>query len=146
VSRDADEIRQEIDETREELGETLEAIGARVAPGHVAEQVREDVDEKLDKVSPARILRRRTEGLRSTVARMTEAGAGEGTLDGAVGDRVRAVCDVAAREVRSAPPSAQALAAFGAGLAATAILPSFARRRFVALLVGGAGAAAAISR
>jgi len=148
VSRDADEIRQEIDQTRDELGETLEAIGARVAPGHVAERVKEDVDEKLDKVRPARILERRIEGLRAGARRMSDAAsaAGAGTGAEAVGDRLRRICDTAAREVRSAPPSAQALAAFGAGLATTAVLPSFARRRLAALVIGAVVAVVAIAR
>lgn len=148
MTRDADEIRQEIDQTRDELGETLEAIGARVAPAHVAERVKEDVDEKLDKVRPARILERRTEGLRARVRRISEAGSatGAGTGAEAAAERVRRVCDTAAREVRSAPPSAQALAAFGGGLAATAVLPSFARRRLVTLLIGAVVAVVAVAR
>lgn len=153
VTRDADEIRQEIDDTREELGETLEAIGARVAPGHVAQRVRDDVDDKLDKVSPARVLRRRTEGLRTSLRRVAESGAGDaggavGDAGGAAapGDRLRRMCSTAVDEVSSAPPPAQALAAFGGGLALTAILPSFARRRLTALVLGAAVAAYALAR
>ena len=153
VTSDADEIRQEIDDTREELGETLEAIGARVAPGHVAQRVRDDVDDKLDKVSPARVLRRRTEGLRTSLRRVAESGAvdaGAAVADSggtaAVGDRLRRMCSTAVDEVSSAPPPAQALAAFGGGLAFTAILPRFARRRSTALLLGAAVAAYAFSR
>ena len=69
MSRDADEIRQEIDRARDDLGETLEAIGDRVAPKHVAQRVKDDVDDKIDaigdKVSPKRIFQRKTEGIRS---------------------------------------------------------------------------------
>ena len=69
MSREADEIREEIDRARGELGETLEAIGDRVAPKHVAQRVKGDVDDKIDaigdKVSPRRIFRRRTESIRT---------------------------------------------------------------------------------
>jgi len=152
VTRDADEIRQEIDTTREELGETLEAIGARVAPGHVAQRVREDVDGRLDdlgdKVSPARIIRRRTEQLRTTVRRFTETdAAGDGASGAAaMGDKLRRACSTAAEEVSSAPPPAQALAALGGGLALTAVLPRFARRRPTVFVLGAAIAAYALTR
>jgi len=77
VSRDPDEIRQEIDRAREDLGETLEAIGDRVAPKHVAQRVKDDVDEKIeaigDKVSPRRIFQRKTESIRSGLRNRGEA-------------------------------------------------------------------------
>lgn len=153
MTRDADEIRHEIDQTREELGETLEAIGARVAPGHVAQRVKEDVDDRLDvlgdKVSPARILRRRTEELRTALRRVTEtsaAGSGEAGGAAAVADAVRRACSTAAEEVSSAPPPAQAVVALGGGLALTAVLPSFARRRATVLVLGAAVAAFAMAR
>ena len=158
MTRDADEIRQEIDETREELGETLEAIGDRVAPSHVAQQVRDDVGEKM---SPKRILERRTEGLRQGLRTVMESGASEagpGGPDGGaapegtvaeLGDRLRRMSATAAEQAKAAPEEeqdrARVLAAFGAGVALTAVLPGFARRRAVALLIGAviAGVAAA---
>ena len=168
MTRDADDIRKEIDDTREELGETLEAIGARVAPSHVAQQVRDDVGEK---VSPKRILERRTEGLRQGLRAVLDSGAAAGPVgpDGAevlagggpagggapegtvaqLGDRLRRMSATAAEQARAAPEDeqvrARVLAAFGSGVALTAVLPAFARRRSVALLVGAilAGVAAA---
>ena len=153
MTRDADDIRQEIDDTREELSETLEAIGARVAPSHVAQQVRDDVGEK---VSPKRILERRTAGLRHGLRAVLDSGSTpggdarvpEGTV-AQVGDRLRRMSATAAEQAAAAPLEAQVqartLAAFGAGVALTAVLPGFARRRAVALLVGAvlAGVAAA---
>lgn len=156
MTRDADEIRQEIDETREELGETLEAIGARVAPSHVAQQVRDDVGEKM---SPKRILERRTEGLRQGLRTVMESGASEGGSDGGaapegtvaeLGDRLRRMSATAAEQAKAAPEEeqdrARVLAAFGAGVALTAVLPGFARRRAVALLIGAVVAGVAAAR
>lgn len=81
MSRDPDEIREEIDRARGELGETLEAIGDRVAPKHVAQRVKGDVDDKIDaigdKVSPKRIFQRRTAGIRSGLRNR-----GESRMDG----------------------------------------------------------------
>lgn len=149
MTRDADDIRQEIDQAREELGETLEAIGDRVAPGHVAQRVRDDVDDRMDKVSPARVLRRQTEALRGSLRRVAESGAaGDPDAGGAaaVGDRLARAWSTAAQEVSSAPPPAQALAAFGGGLALTALLPAFARRRPAVFVIGAAVAAYALAR
>ena len=83
MSRDPDEIREEIESAREDLGETLEAIGDRVAPKHVAKRVKDDVDDKIDaigdKVSPKRILARRTESIRSGLR--NRGGSGMDTID-----------------------------------------------------------------
>ena len=83
MSRDPDEIREEIEAAREDLGETLEAIGDRVAPKHVAKRVKSDVDDKIDaigdKVSPKRILARRTESIRSGLR--NRGGSGMDTTD-----------------------------------------------------------------
>ena len=83
MSRDPDEIREEIETAREDLGETLEAIGDRVAPKHVAKRVKDDVDDKIDaigdKVSPKRILARRTESIRSGLR--NRGGSGMDTID-----------------------------------------------------------------
>jgi hypothetical protein len=161
MSRDPDEIRHEIDETRDELGETLEAIGARMAPSHVAQQVRGDVEDKLgeigDKVSPKRILERRTEGLRRGLRSVVESGARDGEGGAAVpaglagvGPRLRRMSATAAEQASAAPPDKQAeakvLAAFGGGVALTAILPAFARRRPFALVVGAVLAGVARAR
>src|SRR3954452_15260339 len=54
MSRNADQIRQEIEATRGQLAQNLEAIGDKVSPKHVVESISE-------KVSPRRILSRQTE-------------------------------------------------------------------------------------
>ena len=151
MSKDPDEIRHEIDQTREELGETLEAIGARVAPAHVAQRVKDDVDERLDdlgdRVSPKRILARRTESLRAGLRSIAEEAEGDDAgAPAAAADRLRRAYGAAAEQVSAAPPQAQVVAAFGAGLVLTALLPSFARGRSALLVVGTAVAGFALAR
>ncbi len=64
MGRRSDEVRRDIHQARGELGETLEAIGVGVAPGKVVARAKETVAEKVDdvreKVTPTRVVKRRT--------------------------------------------------------------------------------------
>src|SRR4051812_45010448 len=149
MSRNADQIRQEIEATRGQLAQNLEAIGDKVSPKHVGESIPE-------RVSPRRILNRQTEkvkdGLSSVgdsvmgrassaantvggsvrgVAGTTSASVSSARQDAAnqvqsLSERVRSVSTSAGDQLKAAPdanPMASALVAFGAGLVVGLALP-----------------------
>jgi hypothetical protein len=161
MSRNADQIRQEIESSRGQLAQNLEAIGDKVSPKHVVESI-------SDKVNPRRILNRQTEkvkdglssvgdsvlgrasgaanGVRSSIggAAGSASGTASSVRDGAVdqvqslGERMRSVSSSASGQLRSAPdsnPMASALVAFGAGLVVGLALPPSRTERQAAATV-----------
>lgn len=84
MSRDAQQIRQEIEETRGQLGQTLEAIGDRVSPRHM-------VEDLAEKVSPRRLVRRQTERMKEGITN--------------VGDTVKSKANGAVNGIAAATPS-----------------------------------------
>jgi len=129
MAQSPEELRQDIERTRANLGETLEAIG--------------------DRVSPGRMVERRTQRVRNRFSSMKEAvmGTAQGAY-GAAGDRAASVsgtaqstahgardaAGTAVEQVREAPqavrrqtqgnPLAAGLVAFGAGLLVATVLPT----------------------
>jgi hypothetical protein len=113
VGKSTQELKYDIERTREDLGETLDAIG--------------------DRVSPGRIVHRRTERVRNafTSARTTIMGSTESVQDGA--HQAGAAMTSAADQARQAPqqvlrqtegnPLAAGLIAFGVGLVVASVIP-----------------------
>ena len=70
----AEELTRDIERVRGDLGSTLEAIGDRVAPKKVAARAKAKATDKVEdlreRVSPKRVLERRTEDLRTRVRRV----------------------------------------------------------------------------
>ena len=118
MGQSADQLRREIDETRQDLSGTLDAIG--------------------DRVSPGRIVQRRTERVRRVFSSARESVMGSAemvsdTAQGATGQAGSAVSTVAST-ARHAPqqmlrqtegnPLAAGLVAFGVGLVVASIIPA----------------------
>jgi uncharacterized protein YjbJ (UPF0337 family) len=121
VGKSAQELRHDIERTREDLGETLDAIG--------------------DRVSPGRIVQRRTERVRNalTSVKTSVMGAGESAQSGAQGavhsaqEQAASAVGTVADTARQAPqqvlrqtqgnPLAAGLVAFGVGLVVASLIP-----------------------
>lgn len=110
MGQSPEELKGQIEATRSDLGETLDAIG--------------------DRVSPGRMIQRRTNRVREGVQRVRDGvmGVAQGTLDTAqdrldgAADNVRSVPDAARRRTQGAPLVMGAVA-FGVGVLIAALLP-----------------------
>lgn len=112
MGQDADELRRDIERTRDDLGGTLDAIG--------------------DRVSPGRMIERRTNRMRNTVRSMRErvmGGVGD-TTAGAV-DGIKHAPETALQRTEGAPMVAGALA-FGVGFLTAAVFPPTEREKQMA--------------
>ena len=122
MGKSAQELRYDIERTREDLGETLDAIG--------------------DRVSPGRIVQRRTERVRNalTSVKTSVMGAGESAQTGVhagvdnVQEQASSAVGTVADAARQAPqqvlrqtegnPLAAGLVAFGVGLIVASVIPA----------------------
>lgn len=114
MSRDSEELRQDIAQTRQELSS--------------------DVDAIVDRVSPSQIAHRQGERIKGKFQRAKEAVMGSSE---SMGTQTRHTMDNVKDEVQHAPqrvreetrgnPLAAGLIAFGAGLLASSLLPSSTR-------------------
>ena len=157
----AEELTRDIERVRGDLGSTLEAIGDRVAPKKVAARAKAKATDKVEdlreRVSPKRVLERRTEDLRTRVRRVQASVTGRSD-DMASGDsrasrgtkaargqarqvsqRTGRAASSVAEQAKSAPeaikttaqgrPVAAALVAFGAGVLIARLMPPTERER-----------------
>lgn len=114
MSKESEELRQQIAQTRRELSH--------------------DVDAIADKVSPSRVVHRQGEKIKSSIHRAKEAVMGANET---ASDHTRKAADNVGEQARQAPqqvlaqtrgnPLAAGLIAFGAGLLVSSLLPSSER-------------------
>jgi gas vesicle protein len=126
------ELRREIEQTRADLGETLEAIGERVSPGRIVHRRTERVKRGFVSVKEAVMgsatdayesAGRGVEGAASRAQSAAQSTAHEARdLAGTAADQVREAPQVIRRQTRGNPIAA-GLVAFGGGLLVAAAFP-----------------------
>jgi ElaB/YqjD/DUF883 family membrane-anchored ribosome-binding protein len=113
MGQSPEELKQDIETTRTELGETLDAIGDRVSPGRM-------IERKTNRV------RQGLRGARDRVMGVAQS-AVEGTKEhlGATADAVREAPQAGRQQTQGSPLVAGALA-FGVGFLVASLLPKTA--------------------
>jgi len=109
------ELRQEIEETREHMGDTLDAIGDRVSPSRIVERRTNRAKQSIDD------LRERVMGAVPSKPNLDARGSASSAVT-AVGDSVRSAPDAVTRSAQGNPLIAGGLA-FGLGVLVASLLP-----------------------
>ena len=129
MAQSPEELRRDIERTRANLGETLEAIGDRVSPGRIVERRTQRVGSRLRSIKVAVMGSAHdaygAAGDRAASVTGTAQSTAQGALDaaGAAVEQVREAPHVVRRQTQGNPLAA-GLVAFGAGLLIATVLPA----------------------
>jgi DNA-binding protein len=129
MAQSPEELRLDIERTRANLGETLEAIGDRVSPGRIVERRTQRVRNRLSSMKVAVMGSAQNASGAVSGGAASAAGAAQSTAQGALG-----AAGIAVDQVREAPqavrrqtqgnPLAAGFVAFGTGLLVASLLPT----------------------
>ena len=129
MAQSPEELRQDIERTRANLGETLEAIGDRVSPGRIVERRTQRVRNRFSSMKEAVMGTAHgaygAAGNRASSVSGTAQSTAHGALDaaGTAVDQVREAPQAVRRQTQGNPLAA-GLVAFGAGLLVATVLPT----------------------
>jgi len=122
VGQSAEELRRDIERTRDDLGGTLDAIGDRVSPGRIMQRRTSAVRDRFTSVKDS-IMGSATDAYSSATGSVQDAGHGMADRASSAASTVTDTPQLVKRQTQGNPLAA-GIIAFGGGLLLASVLPS----------------------